>query len=235
MPQLPESKVVHNPKGGRPVGTVGERGMQRLALQDDRNQLFKGCTITDLTIIFRMDKRTVAAKITDVEPCGNRAGHPLWQIRDVAPYLVRPAGDIEEHIKKMRHNDLPPLLSKEFWNGQRSKLRYLEETGQLWRTDKVIGVLSEVFKTIKMNLLLVPDALERKTTLTEQQREEVRLAIDGTLEEVRDALVDQFEFDTEGPGAEDLEGPPANSTSPFDGEFEEDDEFTVPEPDYGDL
>jgi hypothetical protein len=175
------------------------------------------------------------SRIGDVQACGKRRNFPIWQIRDVAPYLVRPAGDIEEHIRRMRPNDLPSLLSKEFWNGQRSKLRYLEEVGQLWRTDKVVEALSVVMKTVRMNLLLLPDALERKTTLSDTQREEVRQAIDGTLEELRDALTSQFEDDDEGPGLDQIDE--GSAVDAFNGEFREDeeDEWAVPELDTGDL
>lgn len=202
--------------------------MAELTLEESRNQLFQGVSISDLTIIFRLDRRTIQDKIANVPACGKRRGFSIWKIRDVAPYLVRPAGNIEDTIKSMRPNDLPPLLTKEFWNGQRSKLRYEEEIGERWKTDRVIEVLGKVFKTIKMNLLLVPDALERKTSLTDQQREEVRLAIDGTLEEIRDDLVGQFQGDTDGPGHE------------LPGDFRDDDavedEWDVPTPiDTGDL
>lgn len=237
--QVPVSKV---PKQrGRPDGPSPAREAE-LSLAEARNQMFQGVSISDMVVIFRLDKRTIQTRIADVQPCGKRRNFPIWQIRDVAPYLVRPAGDIEEHIRRMRPNDLPSLLSKEFWNGQRSKLRYLEETGQLWRTDKVVEALSRVMKTVRMNLLLLPDALERKTALTDKQRDEVRQAIDGTLEELRDALTSEFEDDEEGPGIDAIdEGSSEHEFSgaadAFEDEDEEDDdEWNVPtELDTGDL
>lgn len=231
MVQLAVSKDAVS-KRGRPPGLARERN---LSMEESRNELFKGVSMGDMTIIFRLDRRTIQAKIADVPACGKRRGNSIWLIRDVAPYLIRPAGDIEEHIKRMRPNDLPPQLNKEFWNGQRSKLRYQEEIGMLWRTDRVLEVLSKVFQTIKMNLLLVPDAIERKSSLSDQQREEVRLAIDGTLVEIRDALIGQFENDTQETTYEEQ---PKRQDDVFADEFdaeEYDDTFDTPELDTGDL
>lgn len=235
--QVPVSKL--GPQKGRGDNTLSIKREAELSSQEQRNILFQGASLSDLMIIFRLDRRTIQSRIADVPSCGKRNGGLIYQIRDVAPYLVRPSGDIEEHIRKMRPNDLPALLSKEFWNGQRSKLRYLEEVGQLWRTDRVLTALAEVFKTVRMNLLLLPDALERKAALNDKQLDEIRMLIDGTLEETRNALIEQFEDDERGPGVDEADAVQGTAENVFNGEFEseDEDEWGTPslELDTGDL
>lgn len=186
---------------GRKAGSLSDKRLSELSAKEARGLLYRGITLSDAEVIFRMDRRTILGKIAgNVEPCGRRGSIEIWQIRDIAPYLVKPAGSIEDYIKRMRPNDLPPLLSKEYWNGQRARQKFEEEEGDLWRTDKVIETLAEAFKTVRMNLLLIPDALERSTSLSDHQRDELQTLIDATLQGLRDALVEQFNRE-DGPGA----------------------------------
>lgn len=154
--------------------------------------LFQGCSVSELGHIFGMDNRTVAKKIQSVQSCGARAGHPIYQIRDAAPFLVKPAGDIGEYIRGMHHDELPPLLNRNYWAGQREKLRFEEETGDLWRTADVLDLYATTFQTVRTHLLLLGDSVERETQFSDDQREKLKNLIDGTLENVRDAIVDKF-------------------------------------------
>jgi hypothetical protein len=136
--------------------TVEKKKTAAQQLRLDRESqmvLFQGASLGQLALIFAMDKRTVGSKIAGkVEPCGMRAGFPIYQVRDAAPYLVTPAGDIEEHIKNMHHDDLPPLLNKNFWLGQKEKLRYQMEAGEVVKTIDVLDMLARVFKSTSMTI-----------------------------------------------------------------------------------
>lgn len=203
-----ESEFTISPLGGRPVGKVSPKTAAKLDAVEAQNVLYQGVTVNDLCVLFRMDRRTLIPKLTSIKPCGTRAGRSVYQIRDVAPVLVKPAGSIEDYIRKMRPNELPPLLSKEYWNGQRAKLAYLESVKDVWRTDKVIEVFANAFKTVRMSLLLLPDALDRSAHMTDHQREEIKSALDGALEDIRVSLVDNFSDMSEieyGPGLGDDE------------------------------
>lgn len=157
--------------------------------------LFQGANITQLAKLFRMDRRDVTPKILDVPPCGNRGGYPIYFIHEVAPHLVKPIYDIETYIKRMHHNDLPKHLSKEFWAGALAKQKFEEESGDLWRTDKIIETMGEAFKVLRMSLLLMGDAIERETTFTDKQRQKLQLMVDGALNDAADALVNSFQGD----------------------------------------
>ena len=156
--------------------------------------IFQGCTQSQLVKIFRMDRRDIAAKLAEspITPCGARAGYPIYAIHEVAPYLVKPLYDIETHLKRMHHNDLPKHLSKEFWAGMRAKQEYQLKEGELWPTEQVIAVMGNVFKRLRMSMLLIQDAVEREHMLTAQQRDKISSLIDGALNDMADDLVEQF-------------------------------------------
>lgn len=158
------------------------------------DMIFQGCTQSQLVKIFKMDRRDIRAKIAEgnVSPCGARAGYPIYAIHEVAPYLVKPLYDIETYLKRMHHNDLPKHLSKEFWAGMRAKQEYQLKEGELWPTEQVIGVMGDVFKRLRMSMLLIQDAVEREHMLTPQQRDKISSLIDGALNDMADDLVEQF-------------------------------------------
>ena len=174
----------------------GERA--RRANQQDaasNAMIFDGCTQSQLCTIFKMDRRTMSAKLVtgNVKPAGVRAGFPIYYIHEVAPHVVKPLYDIETYLKRMHHNDLPKHLSKEFWAGMRAKQEYQLKEGELWPTEQVIGVMGEVFKRLRMSMLLIQDAVEREHMLTAQQRDKISSLIDGALNDMADGLITQFQ------------------------------------------
>jgi hypothetical protein len=166
---------------------------QRRSNQNDENteaMLYQGANITQLGKLFRMERRDITAKISGhVAPCGDRGGYPIYFIHEVAPFVVKPMYDVETYLKRMHHNDLPKHLSKEFWAGLRTRQEYLKAEGDLWETDKVIEVLGDVFKKLRMTLLLAGDTVERELVFTPEQREKLRTIIDGSLNDMADGLV----------------------------------------------
>ena len=172
--------------GGRPSGH------RPLSAQERRQWYSAGATLDEIAIIFRMDRRTIQKRIIDVESCGRRGKMDLFQIADVAPHLVKPVGDFAEYIRKANPRDLPQLLTKEFWNGVRARQAAMLNEGALWHTPRVLELLSRTFKTLRTRLLLIPDELERKTSLSDPQRVEIKLQIDNALEQMRDDLLSEF-------------------------------------------
>lgn len=177
---------------------ITKNGQKKLDRQS-RSVLFEGASISQLGLLFGQDNRTVSKKLQGCQPCGKRAGFAIYKIKDAAPFLCTPVGDFETYLRTMHHRDLPPLLTKEFWSGQRTKLAYEEELGDLWRTDDVIAKLSTVFQTLRTALLLLSDGVEREVAFTEHQRELLKTQIDATLENMRVSLIEDFEGD-EGTG-----------------------------------
>ncbi len=74
----------------------------------------------------------------------------------------------------------------------RAKQEYQLKEGELWPTEQVIAVMGDVFKRLRMSMLLIQDAVEREHMLTAQQRDKVSSLIDGALNDMADDLVEQF-------------------------------------------
>lgn len=175
--------------------------------------IYQGISLNQAVTIFAMDIRDIKAKIHGrVLPCGMRSQNPVYQIRDLAPYLCKPAYNLDEFIQKMSIADLPPILRKEYWAGLRSRQLYEKEAGELWPTQRVIEVVSELFKTLRMSLLMTREAVERESELTPRQRDIVTGIIDQALEDANAKTVSQFSRpkpDAESAGANNAEEPDA--------------------------
>lgn len=154
--------------------------------------IYQGASVRQLGIMFRMDPKVVQRRISGLVPAGRRHGASYYTIAEAASRLVKPGYEIERYIMEMNHLDLPPLLSKEFWNSQRSRLAFEEANGDLWRTADVVRVVSELLTTYRFVSQTLPDTLEREAGLTREQKAVVRRVVDGALEDGRDKVVARF-------------------------------------------
>jgi len=161
--------------------------------------IYRGLNQTQLMRLFRLDSRTVKAKILEsgIKPSAKVFGADLYAVYEIAPWLVKPVGNIEEQIKRMRYNDLPKELSKEFWAGQRSKQVYEENAGVLWRTEKVVEEVGDLLKLVKMSTLLMLDAVERQTEISERQRDIIKSLTHGMLSDLQARIASKFKVENQ--------------------------------------
>lgn len=159
---------------------------------ESKVMLYEGLNLSQLSVVFRMDHRTLVEKLHGVEPSGHRGKAAIYTILDAAPHLVKPIYDIETYIKRMHHNELPKLLTKEFWNGQRSRQEYELKAGQLWPTTQVIEKVSELYKLVAMSARLATDNIERSTDLTDKQRDAINGIMRGMLEDLQRKIAENF-------------------------------------------
>lgn len=180
--------------------------------RESASLLYQGASIGQLALLFRKDKRTVTSKITGkVEPCGMRGGFPIYAVADAAPYIVPPVGDFEEAIKKMHHEDIPPLLHKNYWAGKRERQAFEKEEGLLIDVYDAAAIVSEAFLNARMSILLMPDAIEREFVLTDAHRASLKKLVDSAIEELQTNLVGAFsEHLPDQAGTDD--GPDSSST-----------------------
>lgn len=131
----------------------------------------QGVTTYWLAQVFGMTSETVRKRLADVAPVEVHGKSNRYRVRDAAPYLVEPKIDIEAYMKNMKAGDLPALLQKEIWDARLKRQKWEAQAGDLWHTEDVIAVLSEVFATIKSTVQLWPDTVERTVGLADDQRE----------------------------------------------------------------
>lgn len=161
--------------------------------------IYEGATIRQLAIMFKMDPKVVMPKVSSLVPVGRRRGTPIYSIPEAAARLVKPGYEIERVIMNMNHSDLPPMLQNAFWSAQKTRASYEEMIGDLWRTSKVVRLISVLFNSVRMILLLLPDTIEREAGLTREQKQVVRRVVEGALVEGRKAIIKEFEDYGDGP------------------------------------
>lgn len=162
---------------------------------DYEEEFFDGMTVPRLAQLFRLDRRTVTEKLRPLRPTGERRGAPTYYVVDAAPYLVEPIVDIAKYLADVGPGDLPAPLQAQYWNAQNSKLKYKEQSGDLWRTQQVLEVLTGVFRSLTQSLRLLADRIEAQTGLTTEQRAIIEKEIsDKAIDMLRKRLVDDFEI-----------------------------------------
>jgi hypothetical protein len=155
--------------------------------------LEQGMTARQLARAFSMDTTAVARRLSAVVPSGQRDGQHIWRLRDAAPELCAPPADMVARVIRMNHTDLPPKLRKEYWDGQKAQLAVLNEEGRIWRSDAVLSYVGAAFRSIRMQVALIPDVLAKRAELTDEQAQIVQEAVDGCLAEIRVQLKHQFD------------------------------------------
>lgn len=189
-----------------------------------RAEIQEGVSCTFLGQVFHMAPSAVRRKINSLKPVGERGGDPIYDLAEAAQFLVKPRIDLAEYIKTLRPQDVPVALQKQLWDSQNSKLRYMQDAGELWHTHKVQHVVAELFKTIRQRVLLMADTLDRRGGLTDVQRKAITEISDNLLLDLGKAITEQFK-DYEAKGERDdvfENGPP--QPGPI-GDDQEDDEF----------
>jgi len=177
---------------------AAEVGLKRGRPPKERNEVTSEllatgeATMAQLAQLFETDAKTLPKRLRGLRPSGQRHNTTTYKIREAAARIVKPGYAIEYYLRTMNHSELPPLLTKEYWNGQRARQIYEENAGDLWRTSQVVEGFAEAFKTLRMSLLLMADAVDRETELSEPQRKVIKRNIDGAIDELREKMVERF-------------------------------------------
>lgn len=159
--------------------------------------LANGMAATTAANLFNQSKEHVQQKLSGAKIIGRtRMGSPAYDFKDIAQRLARPSPDqVLEYVKKMRPNDLPPIMQTAFWDAQNKKLKFERDSGELFRMDEIEVLLAEVFKNFRMGALLFADTLARETGLTPAQRKIVEGLSDELLASARNALLENDAFE----------------------------------------
>jgi hypothetical protein len=174
---------------------VGRPGRPRSAQNEVTSDLIStGCaTMAQIAALFRTDAKTLPQRLKLVPSEGkNRNGYNIYDIRKAASFIVTPGYEIEEFIRQMSPQELPPLLQKEFWNGQNARLKHERELGNLWPTEDVAEFVGQLLSTVRMTALLVADDVDREDSLTDGQKQIVRRIMDGLITTLKDKLAERF-------------------------------------------
>lgn len=165
--------------------------------EEEAKLIHIGATIAQLAQLFNLSQVTIRSRIvgrvSPSRPKGQTEKDSLrYHIRDVAPLLVTPEVDIEALLKSLTPEKFPPRLQDPFWKAQKSRLDVEERLGNLWNTERVVEVLADAFKPVRMSILMFVENIEQQTELTPRQRQLITDQADGLLLSLNTALIEQF-------------------------------------------
>lgn len=170
-----------------------------------------GVTVGWLASVFQMDPKDVKRRLADCHPInpGKMTGRGVqgrkYALKDAAPYLVPPKISHAEFMRSIKKGDLPPSMQQTFWAAKLAEQKFLENAGDLWRTEKVREVLAGTFQSLKFAIQLWPDMLRSEVGLTEQQQEILVRLGDKLQGELYDALVQRMNDNHSGPQSDEYD------------------------------
>lgn len=167
----------------------------RAALDKESDSiLYEGANLSQLSVLFKCDHRVLKEKMHGIAPVGKRGSYDIFDISEVASRMGKLTEDqVNKAMRRLNHADLPKALTKEFWAGLRSKQEYELRAGELWPTTKVVEEVGEMVKSLKMELDLLTDGIERQTELSDRQRDIAKQLIDGAKSNMLKRLREKFE------------------------------------------
>lgn len=177
----------------------------RMALDSkDESLLYEGANMSQLGVLFKCDHRVLKEKMHGISPVGKRSGVPIYEVAAVASRMGKLTEEqVDAAIRRLNHADLPKALTKEFWAGLKSKQDYEIRAGDLWSTGSVVAEVSEMVKTLKMELDLTIDAIERQSEMSERQRAIAKSIINGAkanmLKRLQEKFIDSMPVKTQTP------------------------------------
>ena len=156
--------------------------------------LFEGANMSELSILFKCDHRVLKEKMHGIAPVGKRGQAVIFDIAEVASRMGKLTEDqVDKAMRRLNHADLPKQLTKEYWAGKRSKQAYEREEGDLWPTARVVSEVGEMVKSLKMELDLLTDGIERNSEMTDRQREVAKQLVNGAKTNMLKRLKERFE------------------------------------------
>ncbi len=172
----------------RDLDILGEAPDDSVSL--DQTDMERGVSLTWLAQVFRMDKNTVKKRIAPCAPVGKRLGFDVYALRQVAGYLVQPKVDIGQWIKSLRPNDLPPYLQTMYWDAALKRQKWEENAGDLWRTDVILDTFGDLAMTMKSQIQLWVENIDRVNNITPEIRAAITGQSDILLAEIYKILIE---------------------------------------------
>ena len=138
---------------------------------------------------FGIARDTVARRLRDgdVRPCGENRGHPIYRIRDVAPFLVDRSVYGQDGV--IDPDKLPPEKRRAWFQSENERIDLeLRARGLIPALEferdmaRLVGMVVQAFETL-------PDVLERDENLQPHQIERVQRVLDQLREKLHARIV----------------------------------------------
>ena len=152
-------------------------------------KLLRPVSISFLADVLQRDRKTVTKRLAGLTPMGQHRGNiPLYDFRQAIEHLVTPRVNAAEVIRKMGADDLPAGLQKDVWDARLKKQKWMENAGDLWKTEDVLEVLGETFQRLKTTTQLWIDQLAETHALPAEVRRDLTGMVDGLQQDLHRTL-----------------------------------------------
>lgn len=148
--------------------------------------------------LFDIERATLVRRLDGAESHrvergqGNTQYH-IYDLQEVVQRLASTDDDaLIEAIAKMRPEDVPVKLQKDFWAAMSTRRKYVEDGGDLWRTERVLSVYSDLLKIVRQQVTLFENNLDQQDSLTPAQRKIIVAMADGLLDSMYQAAQEHF-------------------------------------------
>jgi hypothetical protein len=150
-----------------------------------------GATVSEIAVIYKVSVAKARDLVAALPPIVQGAAR-YYPLRLISLGNEREEALVEQMLRRAKPGDLPPKLTREYWNAEAARLRVEEARSDLWRTQQVVDTVTEAFVSVRMQILLFGDLVARETELTDRQRAIIKQLSFELLEEIRIRLRDNF-------------------------------------------
>jgi len=184
------------------------------------DELLKGMSIRQITLLLDVEREALADMIRDagIQPSGKRGGNPIYLLSEVAPHVVQSVapllapGDSTKLATRIQRKNAS--TEKDYWDAQLKRQKFMEQAGDLWRTEKLIDTLAGIFKHLRESIVVFLDSMEHESGLPVSQIEKTKAFGDALLQGMHDKLT-SLNVPTEG----DHDYPDGGDPPPTDDDF----------------
>jgi len=169
---------------------MGEKQKERVSEKEAIGRILSGVSVRGLADMFGLSDHMVRTRLRGVPPTRVEGRVSYYAIDDAAPLLVTPRVTAEAVRIAIEQDAIPPELTKRYWDAVRQRQRVMEAAGDLWRTDKVLDVLSSLARAIRGAVTTWTDNVDRASALSPTQKESLIQQTDALLRDVHKILVE---------------------------------------------
>ncbi|EPF5580705.1 DUF1441 family protein [Escherichia coli] len=140
--------------------------------------------ISQLAALSGAHRQTVAARVKNISPTGGHESNlKLYRLTDILAELMKAPLPVD-------NEEMDPHARKAWYQSERDRLKFEQETGQLVPVSDVRRSFSVVVKAIVQVLETWPDRLERDRGWTSSQLNEVQIVVDEIRDTLEKAVID---------------------------------------------
>lgn len=148
-------------------------------------------SISRLAELFGHTRETVAKKLKEggATPSNKRAGHPVYQIRDVAVFTGGLISTEATPFENCDPNKLPPKERDAWYSSENRRIALEKSQKLLLDKDETAKEIAETLKKVALTFDTLADVLERDVGLTTEQVDKVNSIADNIRGELANSLI----------------------------------------------